>query len=134
MAVPLNWQSKVIGALIFRSKTSDSFGEREARVGMLIADQIAGAVANANLHEDPQSEAAERLILAEIGRIANSSLRLEDTYDALSKKIAELVPFDRLAIGTVDRDARTLQYNFVTGIGSDDTKKYRAAGQCDFGR
>jgi len=118
---PLFWRRELIGTLNFRSTSPAPYTPDQLRIADQIAAQIAGAIANGRLHENLRIEAEERTALAEIGRIANSSLRLEDTYDALAAMIGAMVPFDRMAIGTVDKAVSTIEYVFATGRSADQS-------------
>jgi PAS domain S-box-containing protein len=52
MSVPLIARGEVIGALHFRSKTPGVYGPAELRLAGRIGEQIAGAIANAQLYSD----------------------------------------------------------------------------------
>ena len=42
--------------------------------------------------------ARENAIMAEIGRIINSTLNIEEVYRRFAEKVKELIPFDRIAV------------------------------------
>ena len=52
MSVPLISRGAVIGALHFRSKKPNAYTDRDLRISEQIADQIAGAIANAQLYNE----------------------------------------------------------------------------------
>jgi PAS domain S-box-containing protein len=60
LTFPLISANQVIGALHFRSKQSKAYGERELKLGERIANQIAGAIANAHLFAERKKAEAER--------------------------------------------------------------------------
>ncbi|GEM_PF-2798998 len=68
-------------------------------------------VANAELDR----VAFERDVLAEAGRTANSSLTFDKIFEEYARQVNFLVPFDRLAIMTVDMERRTAVNRFVAG-------------------
>ncbi len=65
--------------------------------------------------ENTRRLARENELIAEIGRIIGSTLNIEDVYDRFAKKVIEFIPFDRLAVSTVDRNERTRTLRYVTG-------------------
>jgi GAF domain-containing protein len=58
MSVPLISQDVVIGALHFRSEQPHAYTERDLRVAERIGEQIAGAIANAQLFGEPKKTEA----------------------------------------------------------------------------
>jgi PAS domain S-box-containing protein len=65
LTLPLISANQVIGALHFRSKKIKAYDDRDLRLGERIADQIAGAIANAQLFTERKraEEEREKLIL-----------------------------------------------------------------------
>ncbi len=68
-------------------------------------------------------EAAKRLAqenaaMAEIGRIINSSLNIEDVYERFAEEVCKVIPFDRISINTInpDRTSITIAYSFGVKI------------------
>ncbi|MDO9209343.1 MAG: GAF domain-containing protein [Deltaproteobacteria bacterium] len=60
MTVPLISGNQVIGALHFRSKKSKAYTDRDLRLAERIGDQIAGAIANAQLFTEKKRAEEER--------------------------------------------------------------------------
>ncbi|MCG6534555.1 MAG: PAS domain S-box protein, partial [Syntrophales bacterium LBB04] len=56
--------------------------------------------------------AQENELIAEIGRIISSTLNIEDVYGRFAEKVREAIPFDRIAIATVNTadDSFTIRY------------------------
>ena len=54
--------------------------------------------------------------LEEIGRIASSSLSIDEVCDRLVQPVSQLVPFDRLNVGYVDLEKGTFTDAYVTGL------------------
>ena len=44
--------------------------------------------------------AQENAVLAEIGRIVNSSLGLDKVHESIAQQVHKLIPFDRMSIAT----------------------------------
>ena len=102
MGVPLVFGGRIIGCLGFGSKTPNVYGDDDFPLAQRIADQIAGAIANAELHAKLRREENENAVIAEIGRIISSSLALEEVYELFSREARKLIPFDRLSVALED--------------------------------
>ena len=63
--------------------------------------------------------AQESSIVAEIGRIVNSTLNIEEVYPRFAEEVRKLIPFDRITINTInpDRTSITIAYVFGTTVG-----------------
>lgn len=115
VVVPLISGDKVIGALILRSKTPSAYGRRDLELAELIAAQIAGAIANAQLHLQIQREAVERAALAEIGRIIDSSIDIQDVYQQFTEVVNRLIPSDRIAVALLNTQKHAVINAYVWG-------------------
>ena len=62
---------------------------------------------------DPNREVR---VLASIGRIISSSPRIAEVYEKFASTVAQLIPFDRLTIATVDVGAGLWYQAYVSGI------------------
>jgi len=67
------------------------------------------------LHESERAAkqlAKESDLLAEIGRIISSTLNIEEVYERFADKVAEVIPFDRIAVNAINvKDyTRTIRY------------------------
>ena len=58
----------------------------------------------------------ENAVMAEIGRIVNSSLDIEEVYQRIGSQVGKLVHFDRLTVNIIDRENETAANTYVTGI------------------
>jgi signal transduction histidine kinase len=67
------------------------------------------------LHEQPNQQAAEYAVLAEIGRIISSTLNIDEIYVQFAHQVSLLIPFDRLSIAAVDMEALTVQAVYAVG-------------------
>jgi len=116
--VPIVWESGWIADLVFRSMEEDAYSEEDAGLGKRVAAQIAGAIANAQLHADLEREAREREVLAEIGRIISSTLDIEEVYERFAEEVRLLVPADRIVLSTVNEHDGTYSMAFIAGTES----------------
>ena len=58
----------------------------------------------------------ENEVMAEIGRIVNSSLDIEEVYQKIGSQVGKLIRFDRLSISIIDPENETSAIAFVTGL------------------
>jgi PAS domain S-box-containing protein len=63
--------------------------------------------------------AKELGIIAEIARIVSSSPNLDDVFSAFANQANKLVPFDRLAISTIDPNTGLLSDSHISGLQLD---------------
>ena len=66
--------------------------------------------------DEARRQAQENAVLAEIGRIVNSSLDLDKVYESIAEQVHSLIPFDRISIATADLEAGSLLHEYVAGI------------------
>ena len=85
MFVPLVSNDRVVGVITFRSTDPNRYTERQLELARRVSVQIAGAIANAQLHRDLQQEAEER-------RLAQVALtQSEERNRAIVQAIPDLI-------------------------------------------
>ena len=67
--------------------------------------------------------AQENAIMAEIGRIVSSTLNTEEIYEHFAEEVKKLIPFDRIAINTINYEDETVIVAYVTGVDVKDRLK-----------
>jgi diguanylate cyclase (GGDEF)-like protein/PAS domain S-box-containing protein len=67
--------------------------------------------------------AQENSIMAEIGRIISSTLDIEAIHEHFAEEVKKLIPFDRIAINTINFEDKTLTIAYVTGVDVTDRLK-----------
>ncbi len=114
MNVPLFSKGRIIGGLLLRSLKPYAYTDGDVRLAEKVGDQIAGAIANAQLFAERMraEEAAKRLsqenaTMAEIGRIISSTLEIDEVYDRFAGTVRHLIDFDRIAICIIDAEHQT---------------------------
>ena len=80
-----------------------------------MGDQIAGAIANAELHKAVNREARERETMAEMTRIISSSLEIGRVYEQFVKSFRGLVDFHTIGITVLDRERDTVSTEYKAG-------------------
>jgi signal transduction histidine kinase len=83
LALPLRLRGHVIGALTVHSEAIGAFADETIRVLQSLADQLAVAIANADLFAQLQSNLAETSRLYEANRQLNTATNEIDVYRAL---------------------------------------------------
>ena len=115
MTVPLVWDDQIIGTFNLRSKRANAYGKSDLEFAERAGAQVAGAIANAQLHASLQRQSTERETLATIGRIITSTLDINEIYRPFAEELRKLISFDRIVMATVDLEAETLTHAFVEG-------------------
>jgi PAS domain S-box-containing protein len=69
--------------------------------------------------EEAGQLAMENAILAEIGKILSSSLRVEDVYERFAEEARKLIPLDRIMVGLNDPEKGTVTVAYVSGLNVD---------------
>ena len=115
MTVPLIVADKVLGILNIASYSPNAYGVHQRDLAERVANQIAGAIANSELHLMIQKQSKERETLGEIGRIIGSSLEIEDVYESFAEVIKEHIPFGRMAITLIQAESSNFYIAYVTG-------------------
>ncbi|MEE8362574.1 MAG: GAF domain-containing protein [Dehalococcoidia bacterium] len=116
VAVPLIQRDEVIGILEIRSKSPNAYGQEDLDFAGRVGAEIAGAVANAELHTMVQRDAEERAVIAELGRIIGSSLHINEVYPRYAEQLRRLIPFDRIVIATLNPGSGTIQRAYTFGL------------------
>ena len=60
--------------------------------------------------------ARENAIMAEIGRIINSTLNIEEVYKLFAEKVKELIPFDRITVSLINAKENIHTDLYVEGV------------------
>jgi PAS domain S-box-containing protein len=145
MVVPLTSQGRVIGILNLQLSKPPLYTEQELKLAENVGIQIAGAIANAQLYKErmqaeeilgKSEEEAKRLsqenaVMAEIGRIISSTLKIEEVYDRFAEEVSKLIPLDRICISVLEPEAGIMENAYVSGVEVPDRKagnSYRLQG------
>ena len=94
ISIPLISAGEAMGLLRIYSRTSGAFASREQAILERLANQIAPAVANAQLYEarkraeeEEHRAAEENRVMSEIGRVAGHSLNIDEVYAHLGEAV-----------------------------------------------
>jgi len=114
---PLRSGGQTIGILCVASKDIGAHDEEHLVLLDRVSAQIAGAMANAGLHERVDVLATEESVMAAIGRTVNSSLDIEAIYEQFAEQVGQILKFDRPAITRLGPGEGEYTISHVTGFG-----------------
>ena len=129
MGTPLISRDQVIGVLFLASTEPNAYSTGHLSMARRVGEQIAGAIANAQLYadrtraEEEQANLARRLnVLNELMRIAVSNLNVTEVFDGVSEQVKKLIDHDRLSIDLLRAGESSSElYPFVAvGFGAVD--------------
>ncbi len=129
IVVPLISKNNVIGTLHFRSLKPKAYTQSDVLLAERVGNEIAGAIANAQLFaERKQAEASlrkseeearrlaqENAVMAEIGKIISSTLDIEEVYERFAEEMHKLISFGRVAVNIIDPKSYTFNIPYVSG-------------------
>lgn len=69
--------------------------------------------------EESKKLAEVNAVMAEIGRIINSSIHINEVYEQFGEEVRKAIPFDRIVINTVNPDCNTFTTAYVMGLDVD---------------
>ena len=130
MLIPLISKDQVIGVLNLQTLQQADYTRADLELAERVGTQIAGAMANGMLlHDRKMAEEAlrrseeeakwlakESAVLAEIGRIFNSTLNIEEVYEWFVKEAQKLIPFDRISINLIHLENGRVFVAYVSGL------------------
>ena len=116
ITVPLIARDEVVGVLTMRSARANAYTTRHLALAEQVGLEIAGAIANAWAYAALKETEAAEAVLAEIGRIISSVLDIGQVYGQLADCVRRLIPYDRLAIATVDLAQHTITSVYNTAV------------------
>ncbi|MBU0702384.1 MAG: MEDS domain-containing protein, partial [Chloroflexi bacterium] len=118
LAVPIVREGLVLGNIDLQSPEVGAF--RDVDLGYLnaLADQVAGALANARLYQAEQCSREMAEALQETVRVVNTSLNLDKVLPLILEQLAQVIEYDSSAVLLLN-DGR---FKVPAGRGFPDTK------------
>ena len=118
LGLPLIAQGRAVGAaLIGYARGERYLTDREIRRAMVIANQIAVAIANARLFREVEQRLVELGTLAEISRVISSSLQPSELYQRVVDELARAFGYPVVAVYRVEGQGLELGAQFGYGTG-----------------
>ena len=108
LALPVQIEGRVLGVLNFESDQVDAFNQADQELLGILTTQVALALENAQLYAREHHRAEEMLAINKIAQRINASLDLQETFDAIVRSAAELVPCSLAEISLWDKEQELL--------------------------
>jgi GAF domain-containing protein len=118
LGIPLKIGERVLGALDVQSTTTYGFSPDDVEVLQILADQLAVAVANAELFTETQEHLAQHRLIHHVTTVAASSSSLEDALSSAVQGLRVTLG-DRVAILLVDPITNELRVIASAGYEDD---------------
>ncbi|MBU1206377.1 MAG: GAF domain-containing protein [Proteobacteria bacterium] len=123
LAIPLVLNESIIGFFGFHSERAEKFWrEDDINLFKMVAELFANVIvrqrgeeALQKIQESFQWLAQENFTIAEIGQILSSTLDIEEVYGSFAEEVRNIIPFDRLAITTINPETDTFTLSYVAG-------------------
>jgi GAF domain-containing protein len=136
LALPLVSRGKVLGAVTVQSKEAAAFSEQDIAILQTMSDQVATAIANAQLFEQAsqaRQQAETRLretqFLQSVGQTVSSSLDLSSVLEVVLETLQHGLGFTHNALILVDRQAETVSIPRASGTAAGLQGLTRSIGQ-----
>ena len=115
VAAPLVSGDRIIGVLTFGSTEPSAYSDRDLSMAERVGHQIAGAIANSQLHSTVSRNAHEREVVADIGRIISSSLDIDQVYEQFVQEALKLIQLDMVSISILKEERGTVEPQYESG-------------------
>ncbi|NQW17742.1 MAG: GAF domain-containing protein [Chloroflexi bacterium] len=128
LAAPLISQGKALGALVMFSLKYEALDWQDALLAERVAGQMAGLIETFSLQERLSEEAKTNQLMADIGRLVNSSQNVHGMFAATKQIVRDLIPSDGIGLSLVDWDSET--YRIVDAdVGDLGSERDAALGE-----
>ncbi|MFN8372575.1 MAG: GAF domain-containing protein, partial [Anaerolineae bacterium] len=109
MGVPLISQGHVVGMFILHKKESDFYDNQAAQAALAFANQVAVALANADLFEQTFARTNELGMLLEAAQATSQTLDINEVFNIVVDLMLNTLDMDDCAILTWDKMSDTLE-------------------------
>lgn len=121
LGVPMISHNKVLGVIAVQStRKPNVYNENNQRLLEAIANQAAGAVANARAYSELERKLTELSAFNEISRALGSTLRLDELMDVLYNQTSRIMDTESFYTALYNKDANTVEFPLFKA--SDGTK------------
>ncbi len=118
VGIPLKERGRVLGALDVQSTQPYAFTPGDVEILQILTDQLAAAVANAELFAETEQHLAQHRLIHHVTSVAASSTRMEDTLSSAVQGLRVTLG-DRVAILLVDVEKNLLRVAASAGYEDD---------------
>ncbi len=126
LALPITGGGGLTGGVALGSTTQRAYHDAHLETGRLAANMLAGPLHGMTARAEHETARKEIEVIAEIGRVAASTLDVREVYGKLADLIGALLLYDRLSIWTADLRRESLAIAFTAGGGETSAE---GAGQ-----
>src|SRR5439155_5911296 len=134
LAVPVRLGEQCLGTLSVGDPAPRAFGDEEAVLLQLFADQAAVAVGNAHLHAQASRRRREAEVLSELARTIGESLDLPTVLSRVAHGARELCASDRAAVAIREPGADSVLLRYWSGASRSTAPPRMEPGQGVGGR
>lgn len=126
LAIPLKAGDTITGAIDVQSIDVDAFGTEDINILTILADQLAGAIINADLYAQTQASVAKHRFLHQITTAAAGCTNLEDALATTVQGLTTAMGTDRVAIYLFNPQG-ALEIRASSGFTDEDLSGLRIA-------
>lgn len=106
LAIPLRIGERIIGVFNVESERRHAFSEEDVRMLTAVAHQAAVALHNAQLYRQAEQERRTATLLADLARMVNSTLDLQEVLNRGLEQLEQVIAFDSASILLLMPDGR----------------------------
>lgn len=106
LAIPLRIGERIIGVFNVESERRHAFSEEDVRMLTAVAHQAAVALHNAQLYRQAEQERRTATLLADLARMVNSTLDLQEVLNRGLEQLEQVIVFDSASILLLMPDGR----------------------------
>ena len=129
LAVPLMARRKIVGVLNCFANVGHPFDLAAIRLMRSFANQAAGALENARLHEVVKDKLQQLGSLFEVGKAITSTLQLDRVLQTVTENVLEVMEADGCAILLLDERTHTLRLQTSRGLGPHHASRTFSVGR-----
>lgn len=124
LAVPLIIKNRVIGVIDVEAAQAGAFTDENKDLLTLIASRLAVGVENARLYTRVSKQAKSLSLLNEISRELTSILQLDELFNHIADRVAQLIDYQMFSILLIDAAGERLQHRFSVRFGENVAIKH----------
>ncbi len=127
-SIPILFRGSPLGVLLVESYRADQLNEKTLQPFVTLAAQAAVSFENRRLFDETRRAAEEEALLNEMLRRLATALDIHAIIQTVQDSLAQLVPFDHLALALTDEESSTLEV-FNPGLEQPEGDRVPAKGQ-----
>ena len=119
MALPITGDGALIGGVALGSTTSGAYAAGDLEAARVVANMLSGPLYGIISRAGHSVARREMETIAEIGRVASSTIDIREVYARIAELIGTLLLYERLSLWTADLRRESLSLAFTAGIDAD---------------